>query len=124
MYNDSNIFAQIISGKVPCSKVYEDDDVLAFHDINPVSPVHVVVIPKVYGFKSFNDFVTKAEPPVVANFFSKIAEIAATLGLQESGYRLITNHGKNAIQTIEHFHVHILGGKRLGPLISDDKYHI
>ena len=124
MYDSSNIFAKIIAGEIPCEKVYEDDDVLAFYDIHPAAPVHVMIVPQEQGHVSFDDFVTNSEPGTVCNFFRKIAEIAEILGLNESGYRLITNYGKDAIQTVGHFHVHMLGGERLGPLLANDRYHL
>jgi histidine triad (HIT) family protein len=118
-YDKNNIFAKIIRGEIPAKKIYEDDDVLAFYDISKASPVHVLVIPK-GEFVDFIDFVTKENPNKVTQFFQKIAKISQDLKVDESGFRLITNKGNDAHQTVKHFHVHILAGKKLGPLISSD----
>ena len=118
-YDSNNIFARIIRGEIPCKKVYEDELVLAFHDVSPAAPVHVLVVPK-GDFISFDDFVLKNKPEVVGAFFSKVREIAKQLAVVESGYRLISNHGENASQSVKHFHVHIIGGKELGGLLPDD----
>jgi histidine triad (HIT) family protein len=116
-YNDNNVFAKIINGSLSCDKVYEDEVALAFHDIYPAASIHVLVIPK-GRYISFDDFMEKAEGELVIQFFKTVRKIAHNLGLQESGYRIITNHGDNAQQTIHHFHVHILGHQELGPLID------
>lgn len=119
-YDNDNIFAKIIRGEIPCDKVYSDDDVFAFKDIAPAAPVHVLVIPK-GQYVSFDDFVTKASSQKVADFFQKVQKIASELGVDKTGYRLISNHGANAHQAVPHFHVHILGGKKLGGLLQSDK---
>lgn len=119
MYDTNNIFAKILRGEIPCKKVHEDAGVLAFEDIAPAAPVHVLVLPK-GEYVSFDDFVTKASPDVVHRFFAVIRQIAEKSGLIEGGYRLITNHGKNASQSVPHFHVHILGGRPLGGLLPGD----
>ncbi len=121
-YNSSNIFAKIIRGEIPSTKVYEDDKVIAINDLHPSAPVHVLVIPK-GEYISFNDFVVKAPPQEIANFFQKVQNIAQELGLEPTGYRLITNHGADASQTIPHFHVHILGKNKLGALVIGDSHH-
>lgn len=118
-YDKNNIFAKIIRGEIPAQKVYEDANILAFYDISKASPIHVLVIPK-GEFIDFIDFTTKENPLEVANFFKKVAEIAKDLKVDESGFRMITNNGSDAHQTVKHFHVHILAGKKLGPLISSD----
>ncbi len=115
LYDKNNIFAKIIRGEIPADKVYEDDKVLAFHDIAKAAPVHVLVIPK-GEYVSFADFSINATADESANFFKKVSEIAKSLKL-EDGYRIITNTGKNASQTVHHFHIHILGGKFLGDLL-------
>jgi len=122
MYDKTNLFARIISGEVPSTKVFEDDKVIAINDRYPAAPVHVLVMPR-GEYKSFHDFSVKAPPEEIAHFFKVVQEIAVKLGLETSGYRLIANHGADASQTISHFHVHLLGKKRLGPLISGDTYH-
>ena len=119
LYDKNNIFAKIIRGEIPAKKIYEDEDILAFYDISKASPVHAVVVPK-GEFIDFTDFVAKENPNKIAQFFQKIAKISQDLKVNESGFRLITNNGSDAHQTVKHFHVHILAGKKLGPLISSD----
>ncbi len=119
MYDKNNIFARILRGEIPAKKAYEDEAVLAFHDIAPAAPVHVLVIPK-GGYVSFDDFAAKASPAVVSEFFGKVRAIAGALGVDKTGYRLITNHGADASQSVPHFHVHILGGRPLGGLLPGD----
>jgi diadenosine tetraphosphate (Ap4A) HIT family hydrolase len=121
-YDSNNIFAKIIRGEIPCDKVYEDDKILAIHDIHPAAPTHILVLPK-GEYSSFDDFVITANEIDVANFFRIVKKIANQIGLTDSGYRLIANHGADASQTIPHFHMHILGRKKLGPLIVGDSYH-
>jgi histidine triad (HIT) family protein len=115
-YDPNNIFAKIIRGEIPCNQVYEDDFAFAFHDIKPEAPVHVLVLPK-GEFVSYDDFVQGAPPALFQGFFAAIQKIAAQLGVAQSGYRLITNHGADASQSVFHFHVHILAGKSLGGLV-------
>ena len=115
-YNPTNVFAKIMRGEIPCTKVYEDEHTLAFRDVQPAAPLHVLVIPK-GKFTSFNDFVV-GDATRVGSFFQTVQKIAAQEGLVEGGYRLITNHGADASQSVAHFHVHILGGKQLGALLS------
>lgn len=116
-YDSNNIFAKIIRGELPCDKVYEDEFVLAFHDIHPKAPVHVLVIPK-EEFTDFDDFSQNASAEEMKSFFGKVGQIAKDLGLEEEGYRIIANHKRNAGQEVDHFHIHILGGRFLGPMIS------
>lgn len=118
-YDSNNIFARIIRGEIPCHKVYEDTEVLAFHDIAKAAPVHVLVIPKGH-YVSFDDFASRATPEEVARFFLKLRNIAAELGVVESGYRILTNHGADASQSVPHFHVHLLAGRSLGGLLPGD----
>lgn len=118
-YDSNNIFAKIIRGEIPNKTVYEDDTVLAFHDVSPAAPVHVLVVPKA-DYVSFDDFCANASAAKIGEFFALVQKIAQSLGLSPDGYRLITNHGRNASQSVAHFHVHILGGKQLGGLLSDD----
>lgn len=115
-YDSSNLFAKILRGEIPCTTVYEDTHALAFNDINPEAPVHVLVIPK-GEYCSFDDFMKRASPQETAGFFASVQQTAETLGLAENGYRIITNHGTHAAQSVAHFHVHILGGKQLGKLL-------
>lgn len=118
-YNENNIFAKIIRGEIPADKIYEDDKVLAFHDISRAAPTHILVIPK-GKYINFLHFSSKASEQEIAYFFKKLAEIAKELGIAENGFRLITNNGKNAHQTVEHFHIHILAGKKMGPLLNSN----
>lgn len=106
------IFCKIIAGDIPSSKVYEDDMIYAFNDINPQAPVHVLIIPKMH-IDSAND-VNAENSAVVAHIFEKVSEIAALVGVKEDGYRLINNCGHNGGQTVKHLHFHLLGGKDLG----------
>jgi diadenosine tetraphosphate (Ap4A) HIT family hydrolase len=117
-YDDTNIFARILRGEIPCKKVHEDDFALAFHDIAPAAPTHVLVIPK-HACISFDDFIQSASAETVKGFFSSVQHVAKTLGLTESGYRIISNHGADASQSVAHFHVHILGGRPLGGLVPE-----
>lgn len=111
-YDNENIFARILRGEVPSEKVYEDEDALAFHDLAHAAPVHVLVVPK-GEYISFDDFIANAGQKKVHRFFAAVRKVANQLGLAESGYRLITNHGPDALQSVPHFHVHILGGTTL-----------
>ena len=116
-YDKGNIFAKILKGEIPCKKIYEDEYALAFEDIAPAAPVHILVVPK-GEYKSFNDFATLASAETVKGFFTSVQKVAEQLDLIENGYRLITNHGADASQTVHHFHVHILGGRSLGGLLA------
>ncbi len=116
-YDRDNIFAKILRGDIPANTAYEDDAVLAFHDITPAAPVHVLVIPK-GEYVSFDDFMQQAGAEKVAAFFTTVQQVAARLGVDRTGYRLITNHGADASQSVPHFHVHILGGRALGELLA------
>jgi diadenosine tetraphosphate (Ap4A) HIT family hydrolase len=115
-YDDSNIFAKILRGEIPNKTVHEDDAVLAFHDINPQAPVHVLVIPK-GAYISLDDFTEQASPEEVGRFFKTVGAIARKLGLDEEGFRTIANTGANGGQEVPHFHVHLCGGRRLGRMI-------
>lgn len=116
-YDHNNIFAKILRGEIPCKKVYEDEFALSFYDINPSAPVHILVIPK-SDYCSFHDFAQNASPEFIKGFFESVQKTAKIVNLQESGYRIISNHGGDAMQTVQHFHVHLLGGKNLGGLLG------
>lgn len=116
-YDDQNIFAKILRGEIPCAKVYEDEYVLAFNDIDPKAPVHVLVIPK-GAYVSIEDFGARASAQEVAGFFAAVAKIAQEQGLSENGYRAIANTGGDGGQEVAHFHLHILGGGPVGPMVS------
>lgn len=116
-YDDNNIFAKILRGEIPCGKVFEDDHVLAFRDIQPKAPVHILVIPK-GKYVSVADFGAKASPEEITAFWRAVSKIAADNELPDSGFRAIANTGLNGGQEVPHFHVHILGGRALGPMLA------
>jgi len=112
-YDPNNIFARILRGEIPCDKVYEDDQVLAFNDIRPQAPVHVLVIPK-GAYESFADFSGKASDAEITGFFRVVGKLARDLGVERTGYRLIANTGPDSRGEVPHFHFHILGKRLLG----------
>ena len=112
-YDRTNVFARILRGELPCTKVHEDAHVLAFRDINPQAPTHVVLIPK-GEYVSADDFAAKASEAELATFMRAIATIAATEGIAESGFRLIANTGVDGQQEVPHFHLHLFGGLSVG----------
>lgn len=117
VYDSDNIFAQILRGELPCRKVHENENLLAFHDKYPDAPVHILVIPK-NQYISYDDFILKAPEGEIADFFKTVREIAHKYNLEKTGYRLVTNYGENGEQVVPHFHVHILGGKKLGKPVN------
>jgi histidine triad (HIT) family protein len=116
-YDDGNIFARILRGELPCRKVHEDDFALAFHDIHPQAPVHVLVIPK-GPYVSWADFAAKGSEAEIAGFVRAVGKVAADLGLVEPGYRLLANVGLDGHQEVPHLHVHLFGGRPLGPMLA------
>lgn len=117
-YDNQNIFAKILRGEIPCDKVYEDDNVLAFNDIAPQAPVHVLVIPK-GAYVSQTDFGANASEAEIAAFYQAVSHIVQEKNLTGEGFRCITNTGDHGGQEVPHFHLHILGGKPLGGMLSD-----
>jgi histidine triad (HIT) family protein len=115
-YDDSNIFARILRGEIPCRKVYEDAFALAFHDISPQAPVHILVIPK-GPYVSWADFSKSAPDDLIAGFVRAVGTVAEQEGLVAPGYRLLANAGLNSHQEVPHLHVHLFGGKPLGPML-------
>ena len=115
-YDPGNIFARILRGELPCTKVYEDAHVLAFRDIQPQAPTHIVVIPK-GEYVSVDDFAEQASEAELAAFMRAIGRIAHQEGVAESGYRILANHGAAAHQDVPHFHLHLFGGRELGPML-------
>ncbi len=116
-YDDSNIFARILRGEVPCDRVYEDGYALAFNDISPKAPVHVLVIPK-GKYVNIEDFSSNASPEEVAGFWKAVAQVARDRQLVSPGFRVIANTGANGGQEVPHFHAHILGGRNIGPMVA------
>jgi histidine triad (HIT) family protein len=117
-YDDGNIFAKILRGEIPCKKVFEDDFSLAFHDINPQAPVHVLVIPK-GKYISLADFTAKGGDAEIVGFFRAVGTVAKMLELEAPGYRVLANMGEHSGQEVPHFHVHIFGGRPLGRMLSE-----
>ncbi len=115
-YDEENIFAKILRDEIPCDRVYEDEYVLAFRDIAPKAPVHILVIPK-GAYVSLDDFGARASADEVKGFFAAVSRIADAAGITESGFRAIANTGVNGGQEVPHFHVHLLGGGAVGPMV-------
>lgn len=115
-YDLNNIFAKILRGDIPCQKVFENKFALAFHDINPQTPIHVLVIPKGH-YISMTDFSAKAADDEIVGFFRAVGQVAKDLGIEENGYRLLANHGNDANQEVPHFHVHLFAGQPLGSMV-------
>jgi diadenosine tetraphosphate (Ap4A) HIT family hydrolase len=116
-YDDQNVFARILRGEIPSRRVYEDEWAIAFHDINPQAPVHVLVIPR-GRYVSMADFTARASAAEIAGFFRAVGEVARRLGLEAEGYRILANMGPAAGQEVPHLHVHIFAGRPLGPMLA------
>ena len=116
-YDDDNIFARILRGELPATRVYEDEHALAFHDINPAAPIHVLVIPK-GGYVSWDDFSERGSEAEIAGFVRAVGNVARDLGLVAPGYRLLANVGADGGQVVPHLHVHLFGGRHLGPMLA------
>lgn len=116
-YDAGNVFARILRGEIPCRRVYEDDFALAFHDINPQAPVHILVIPK-GAYVSWDDFSARADDAEIAGFVRAVGQVAREAGLVGPGYRLLGNVGPDSHQEVPHLHVHILAGRPLGPMLA------
>ena len=116
-YDESNIFARILRGEIPCAKVYEDEYALAFNDIAPQAPIHILVIPK-GTYVSWDDFSARASAEEITGFVRAVGRIAREAGLVEPGYRLLANVGAHSGQEVPHLHVHIFGGHPLGPMLA------
>jgi histidine triad (HIT) family protein len=119
-YDNDNVFAKILRGELPCTKVYEDEHVLAFQDIAPQAPTHVLVIPK-GAYVSWDDFSRDASDAEIAGFVRAAGKIARDLGLAEPGYRVLSNTGADGGQIVPHLHLHIFGGRPLGRMIAANK---
>ncbi|MBR3003195.1 MAG: histidine triad nucleotide-binding protein [Clostridia bacterium] len=105
------LFCKIIKGEIPCNKVYEDDDILAFYDINPVAPIHILVIPKKHIASVAH--LTKEDEPLIGKIYSVVNQIAEEKGFKEKGFKVIVNVGKDGGQEVMHLHYHILAGENL-----------
>ena len=116
-YDNQNIFAKILRGEIPCDKVYENDHALAFRDIAPQAPVHVLVIPK-GPFVSYVEFTEQASDAELAGFMRAVGAVAAKLGIAEAGSRILSNQGGDGNQEVPHFHLHVFAGKNLGRMIK------
>lgn len=116
-YDPENIFAKILRGEIPCKKVYEDEWALAFHDIAPQAPIHILVIPK-GPYVAWDDFSANASSEEIAGFIRAVGHVAREQGLVEPGYRLLANLGGHGGQEVPHLHVHLFGGKPLGPMLA------
>jgi histidine triad (HIT) family protein len=116
-YDNNNIFARLLRGEIPANKVYETEHALAFHDIRPQAPVHVLVIPK-GAYVDFDDFTARAAPAEITGFFAAVGETARLLGVVEDGYRILSNNGTNSHQEVPHLHFHIFAGRPLGPMLK------
>jgi diadenosine tetraphosphate (Ap4A) HIT family hydrolase len=117
LYDENNIFARILRGEVPCREVFADDWALAFHDINPQAPVHVLVIPR-GKWRSWADFSAAASDAEIGGYVRAVGHVARMLGLETPGYRLLANAGTDAGQEVPHLHVHLFGGRALGPMLA------
>jgi histidine triad (HIT) family protein len=116
-YDDQNIFAKILRGEIPNKTVFEDEYALAFHDINPQAPAHILVIPK-GAYVSWDDFSARAPDAEIAGFIRAVGHVAREAGLVEPGYRLLVNIGQHGHQEVPHLHIHIFGGQPLGPMLA------
>ena len=116
-YDESNVFARILRGEIPNRTVYEDEHALAFHDINPQAPVHILVIPK-GAYVSWDDFSERASAEEIAGFVRAVGHVAREQGLVAPGYRLLANVGRHGGQEVAHLHVHLFGGRGLGPMLA------
>ena len=116
-YDDNNIFAKILRGEIPSTRIYEDDFAYAFPDINAQAPTHILVIPK-GRYVSWDDFSARASDPEIAGFVRAVGRVARDAGLVTSGYRLLANTGPDSRQEVPHLHIHIFAGRPLGPMLS------
>jgi len=115
-YDDNNIFARILRGEIPSTRIYEDEHVVAINDINPQAPTHILVLPK-GKYVSFDDFSAKASDAEITALIRATGQIARAAGVADAGYRLLLNHGPDSHQEVPHLHIHILGGRPMGPLV-------
>lgn len=116
-YDSSNVFARILRGELPCKRVMETRHSLAFHDIRPLAPVHVLVIPK-GSYTDMDDFTAQASDEEIADLWRTVGEVARVTGAQAEGYRVLSNIGKNGHQEVPHLHIHVFGGRYLGGMLK------
>ena len=116
LYDNNNIFAKILRSEIPCQKILENEYALAFYDINPQAPFHILIIPK-NSYTNFYDFTKNASLKEVEYFWKLVNDVIEFVEGSNSGFRLITNSGKDGNQDVPHFHIHLLGGKNLGRMI-------
>ena len=116
-YDTHNIFAKILRGEIPNNTIYEDDFVLAFHDISPVRKIHALVIPK-GAYTDYTDFIMHAPPDAIIGFHNGVLKTVEKLGIKRKGYRIISNIGTHGQQEVPHLHYHILGGETIGKLVE------
>ena len=121
-YDPNNIFNKMINREIEVPILYEDEYGIVIQDINPAANTHLLIMPKSQS-TSFDDFMQTQTPEFVAGFFAIVQKMAAKYNLIDSGYRIITNHGPDAAQSVMHFHIHLLGGELLGPLTHKDRFH-
>ena len=117
-YDDANVFAKILRGELPCAKVHEDEHALAFHDIDPQAPIHILVVPK-GRYVSWEDFSATASDAEIAGFVRAVGQVARDNGLVAPGYRLLANIGGHGHQEVPHLHVHLFGGRQFREMIPD-----
>ena len=117
VYDDQNIFAKILRGEIPNSTVLETEHTLAFRDIQPQAPVHVLVIPK-GPYVCYDHFASEASDAEIVDFNRAVGEVVTAEGLQDGGYRTISNAGEAGVQEVPHLHVHVLGGRNLGRMLQ------
>ena len=117
-YDTNNVFAKILRGEIPCKPVYENEFALAFHDIAPKAPMHILVITK-GAYENHQDFVGRGSPAEVTGFEQAVGYVARLTEVAKTGYRLISNCGADAHQEVPHYHVHVLGGRALGPMLTE-----
>ena len=120
LYDQNNVFARILRGEIPCRKVYESEHALAFNDINPATPTHILVIPK-GPYADMDHFTAEASDAEIAGLFKAVGEVARQAGVVENGYRTLSNCGRDAHQEVPHLHIHIFAGRDLGGMIAKAK---
>lgn len=116
-YDPNNVFARILRGEIPCKKIHETEHALAFHDIEPQAPTHILVIPK-GAYTGMDDFTANASEAEIAGLFRAVGEVARLAGAAEPGYRILSNCGEDAHQEVPHLHIHVFAGRDLGRMIG------